>query len=145
MKVTWTDVQRQEPVEKEAEKVLVAVGRAPRTETSASTRRSIKLDRGFIMTNEWMETAEPGVYAIGDIVAGMPQLAHVGAMAGMVVAAKHRGQVRSRRQPRPHSRLHLHRAADRQRRPHRGQAKEKGYTGQGRQVSVRRKLQGHHR
>ena len=28
------------------------------------------LDRGFIMTNEWMETTEPGVYAIGDIVGG---------------------------------------------------------------------------
>ena len=42
--------------------------------------------------NEWMETAEPGVYAIGDIVAGLPQLAHVGAMAGMVVAAKLAGK-----------------------------------------------------
>ena len=31
-----------------------------------------------MMTNEWMETTEPGVYAIGDIVGGMPQLAHVG-------------------------------------------------------------------
>ena len=31
------------------------------------------------MTNEWMETTEPGIYAIGDIVGGLPQLAHVGA------------------------------------------------------------------
>ena len=30
------------------------------------------------MTNEWMETTEPGIYAIGDIVGGLPQLAHVG-------------------------------------------------------------------
>ena len=39
-----------------------------------------------------METEEPGVYAIGDVVAGLPQLAHVGAMAGMVVAAKLAGK-----------------------------------------------------
>ena len=39
-----------------------------------------------------METAEPGLYAIGDIVAGMPQLAHVGAMAGMVAAARIAGR-----------------------------------------------------
>ena len=31
-----------------------------------------------------MQTAEPGIYAIGDIVAGFPQLAHVGAMQGIV-------------------------------------------------------------
>ena len=39
-----------------------------------------------------MQTDEPGIYAIGDIVAGLPQLAHVGAMAGMVVAAKIAGK-----------------------------------------------------
>jgi dihydrolipoamide dehydrogenase len=39
-----------------------------------------------------METAEPGVYAIGDIVAGLPQLAHTGSMCGMVVAAKLAGK-----------------------------------------------------
>ena len=44
------------------------------------------------MTNEWMETTEFGVYAIGDIVGGMPQLAHVGSMAGLVVAAKMAGK-----------------------------------------------------
>jgi pyruvate/2-oxoglutarate dehydrogenase complex dihydrolipoamide dehydrogenase (E3) component len=31
---------------------------------------------------------EPGIYAIGDIVAGLPELAHVGSMAGLVVAAR---------------------------------------------------------
>lgn len=71
-----------------AEKVLVAVGRAPRTTDIGVETTNIKLDRGFIMTNEWMETTEPGVYAIGDVVGGLPQLAHVGAMAGLVVAAK---------------------------------------------------------
>jgi dihydrolipoamide dehydrogenase len=73
---------------KTAEKVLVAVGRAPRTYDCGLDKVNITLDRSFIMTNEWMETTEPGVYAIGDIVGGLPQLAHVGAMSGMVVAAR---------------------------------------------------------
>jgi len=79
-------------VEKEAEKVLVAVGRGPRTEGIGLETTKIKPDRGFIKVNEWMQTDEPGIYAIGDIVAGMPQLAHSGAMAGMVVVAKIAGK-----------------------------------------------------
>jgi dihydrolipoamide dehydrogenase len=77
---------------KQAEKVLVAVGRAPRTYDCGIDKTNIVLDRGFIMTNQWMETTEPGIYAIGDIVGGLPQLAHVGAMAGLVVAAKLAGK-----------------------------------------------------
>ena len=77
---------------KQAEKVLVAVGRAPRTYDCGIDKVKITPDRGFIMTNEWMETTEPGVYAIGDIVGGLPQLAHVGAMCGLVVASKLAGK-----------------------------------------------------
>ncbi len=77
---------------KEAEKVLVAVGRAPRTTDIGLESTKVATDRGFITTNEWMETTEPGVYAIGDVVAGLPQLAHVGAMSGLVVAAKLAGK-----------------------------------------------------
>ena len=77
---------------KKAEKVLVAVGRAPRTTDIGLEAVKVDTERGFVKTNEWMETTEPGVYAIGDIVAGLPQLAHVGAMAGLVVAAKLAGK-----------------------------------------------------
>ena len=77
---------------KTAEKVLVAVGRAPRTYDCGLDKVKITPERGFIMTNEWMETSEPGIYAIGDIVGGLPQLAHVGAMSGLVVAAKLAGK-----------------------------------------------------
>jgi len=77
---------------KSAEKVLVAVGRAPRTTDLGIEKTKISLDRGFVTTNEWMETTEPGIYAIGDVVAGLPQLAHVGAMSGLVVAAKLAGK-----------------------------------------------------
>jgi dihydrolipoamide dehydrogenase len=69
----------------EAEKVLVAVGRGPNTEGIGLEKTSgIKVERGFVHTNEWMETGEKGIYAIGDIVAGLPQLAHAGAMEGIV-------------------------------------------------------------
>ena len=80
MKVSFTDAAGK-PQVKEAEKVLVAVGRGPRTADAGIDKIKITLDRGFVPVNEWMETSEPGVYAIGDIVAGLPQLAHVGAMA----------------------------------------------------------------
>ncbi len=77
---------------KQAEKVLVAVGRAPRTYDVGLDKVGITPDRGFILTNEWMETTAPGIYAIGDIVAGLPQLAHVGSMSGLVVAARMAGK-----------------------------------------------------
>ncbi len=89
--VSFTDANGK-PQTKQAEKVLVAVGRAPRTYDVGLDKTNIKPDRGFIMVNEWMETTEPGVYAIGDIVGGLPQLAHVGSMAGLVVAAKIAGK-----------------------------------------------------
>lgn len=68
----------------EAEKILVAVGRKPNTAGVGLESTKAQLDRGFIKVNEWMRTAEPGVYAIGDVVAGTPQLAHVATMEGMV-------------------------------------------------------------
>jgi dihydrolipoamide dehydrogenase len=89
--VSYTD-SNGKPQTKQAEKVLVAVGRAPRTYDVGLDKVKITPDRGFIMTNEWMETTEPGIYAIGDIVGGLPQLAHVGSMAGLVVAAKIAGK-----------------------------------------------------
>lgn len=91
VKVTFTAADGKQ-VTKEAEKVLVAVGRAPRTEGIGLEKTKIQPDRGFIKVDEYMLTSEPGVYAIGDIVAGLPQLAHSGSMAGMVVAAKIAGR-----------------------------------------------------
>ena len=90
-KISWTDASGK-PQSKEAEKVLVAVGRAPRTYDAGLDKVNLQLDRGFVTVNEWMETSVPGLYAIGDIVAGLPQLAHVGAMAGIVVASKLAGK-----------------------------------------------------
>ncbi len=72
---------------KEAEKVLIAIGRAPRTANLNLESTKVELDRTSIKTDEYMQTAEPGIYAIGDIVAGLPLLAHSGSMCGAVAAA----------------------------------------------------------
>ncbi|MGH9598224.1 MAG: FAD-dependent oxidoreductase, partial [Terracidiphilus sp.] len=91
VKVTYTAANGKTQV-KEAEKVLVAVGRAPQTANVGLEKTKVELDRGFVKVNEWQETAEPGVFAIGDIVAGLPQLAHSGSMSGMVAVAKIAGR-----------------------------------------------------
>jgi dihydrolipoamide dehydrogenase len=91
VKVIFTDANGKSQV-KEAEKVLVAVGRAGRTDNVGVDKTKIELERGLIKVNEAQETAEPGVFAIGDIVADLPQLAHVGAMSGMVAVAKIAGR-----------------------------------------------------
>lgn len=91
VKVSYTDANGK-PQVVEAEKVLVAVGRAPRTEGIGLEKTRVELDRGFVKVGEAQETAEPGVYAIGDIVAGLPQLAHVAMMGGMVAMAKIAGR-----------------------------------------------------
>ena len=76
----------------ESEKLLVAVGRAPFTAKIGLENTKVEVDRGFIKTNEWMQTAEPGVWAIGDVVAGTPQLAHVATAQGLVAVAKMAGK-----------------------------------------------------
>ncbi len=91
VKVTWTGANGK-AVEKEAEKVLVAVGRAPRTDNVGIEKTKIELDRGFVKVNEAQETAEPGVFAVGDIVAGLPQLAHVAGMSGIVAVTRIAGR-----------------------------------------------------
>ena len=64
--------------------LLVAVGRAPNTAKIGLENTGVESDRGFIKVDQRQRTAEPGVYAIGDVVAGTPQLAHVAAREGMV-------------------------------------------------------------
>src|SRR5690242_4077725 len=70
-----------------AEKLLVAVGRKPNTEKIGLENTKVEVDRGFIKVDQNQLTAEPGVYAIGDVVAGTPQLAHVATREGMIAVA----------------------------------------------------------
>ena len=71
----------------EAEKLLVAVGRRPNTDGIGLENTRAELDRGFIKVDPSQQTAEPGLYAIGDVVAGTPQLAHVATREGMIAVA----------------------------------------------------------
>ncbi|MBT8207246.1 MAG: dihydrolipoyl dehydrogenase [Acidimicrobiia bacterium] len=64
--------------------VLVAVGRAPVTDNLGLDGTSVEVDRGFVKVDPaTMQTAQPGIYAVGDIVAGAPQLAHAGFAEGI--------------------------------------------------------------
>lgn len=76
----------------QAEKLLLAVGRKPMTENCGLEKSKAKLERGFVHVDENMETAEKGLYAIGDIVAGMPQLAHAAMMEGIVAVTRIAGK-----------------------------------------------------
>lgn len=63
----------------EVDVVLVAVGRGPNTEGVGLESTAAKLDHGFVTVDRaTMRTDDPTLYAVGDIVAGTPQLAHVG-------------------------------------------------------------------
>lgn len=75
-----------------AEKVLIAVGRRPMTENVGLEKTKAKVERGFVHTTPFMETAEPRLYAIGDIVAGQPQLAHAASMQGIIAVGRIAGK-----------------------------------------------------
>jgi dihydrolipoamide dehydrogenase len=75
-----------------AERVLMAVGRQPYTENLGLEKSKAKIERGFIHVGPYAETAEPRLYAIGDIVAGMPQLAHAASMEGIIAVGKITGK-----------------------------------------------------
>jgi dihydrolipoamide dehydrogenase len=66
--------------------VVVSVGRRPRTEGLLADGTGVEVDhRGFVVADETMHTNAAGVWAVGDVVAGTPQLAHVGFAEGIVV------------------------------------------------------------
>ena len=69
----------------EAELMLVAVGRGPNTAGLGYEEQGIAMDRGFVLTNERLQTNLPNVYAAGDIVPGL-QLAHRGFAQGIFIA-----------------------------------------------------------
>jgi dihydrolipoamide dehydrogenase len=69
----------------EAELMLVAVGRGPNTAGLGYDEQGVAMDRGFVLTNERLQTNLPGVYAAGDIVPGL-QLAHRGFQQGIFIA-----------------------------------------------------------
>ena len=74
--IKLTAAKGDKSLELEAEKVLVAVGRKPNTDGLGATEAGVELDeRGRIRTDAEWQTNVPGIYAIGDVIAG-PMLAH---------------------------------------------------------------------
>ena len=74
--IKLTAAKGDKSLELEAEKVLVAVGRKPNTDGLGATEAGVELDkRGRIQTDAEWQTNVPGIYAIGDVIAG-PMLAH---------------------------------------------------------------------
>ena len=69
----------------DADLLLVAVGRGPRTADLGYEQQGITLDRGFVITNDRLHTGVGNIYAVGDIVPGL-QLAHRGFAQGIFVA-----------------------------------------------------------
>ena len=89
--VSYTD-KSGSPKTISAEKVLIAVGRRPLTENIGLEKTKAKVERGFVHTDAFLETAEPHLYAIGDIVAGLPQLAHAASMEGIIAVGRMAGK-----------------------------------------------------
>jgi dihydrolipoamide dehydrogenase len=72
----------------EVELIVVSVGRRPRTEGLVAEGVPVEVnERGFVVADEYQRTGAAGVWAVGDVVAGTPQLAHVG-FAEAIVAVK---------------------------------------------------------
>ena len=68
-----------------ADILLVAVGRGPNATGFGFEEQGVQMERGWVLTNDRLQTNLPGVYAVGDIVPGL-QLAHRGFMHGIFVA-----------------------------------------------------------
>lgn len=69
------------------DRVIMAVGIVGNVESIGLENTKVKTDRGHIVTNEWLETDEPGVYAIGDVT-GAPWLAHKASHEGVICVEK---------------------------------------------------------
>jgi dihydrolipoamide dehydrogenase len=76
----------------EAEMLLVAVGRMPYLEGLGLENTKVKVtERGVVEVNEYCETAEPNVFAIGDVI-NTPWLAHLASKEGIMVVEKLAGK-----------------------------------------------------
>jgi dihydrolipoamide dehydrogenase len=75
----------------EADLLLVAVGRGPNTADAGYAEAGVRMDRGFVLTDQRLRTNLPGVYALGDIVPGY-HLAHRGFAQGIFVAEEIAGR-----------------------------------------------------
>jgi dihydrolipoamide dehydrogenase len=73
------------------DRVIIAVGIVANTDGIGLEKTKVKLDRGHIVTDGYLKTDEPGVYAIGDVT-GAPWLAHKASHEGIICIEKIAGQ-----------------------------------------------------
>ncbi len=69
----------------EAERVLIAIGVRPNSETLGLEQAGVRMERGNVVVDDHLRTNVPGVYAIGDVT-GKLALAHVASAQGIVAA-----------------------------------------------------------
>ncbi|HZS05089.1 MAG TPA: dihydrolipoyl dehydrogenase [Blastocatellia bacterium] len=100
VEITYVDKDNKEGKIR-CETLLVAVGRRPVTDGLGVDNTKIEMERGYIKVDEFMRTAEPNVYAIGDVIP-TPWLAHVAAKEGCLAAEHIAGK-----NPRPINYLHV--------------------------------------
>ena len=79
--------QKGKEIEVEFDKLIVAVGRKPNSEKVLPKNLGIKIENGFIQVNEYCQTSEENIWAVGDVVRG-PMLAHKGSEEGIMVAER---------------------------------------------------------
>jgi dihydrolipoamide dehydrogenase len=72
------------------DRVILAVGITGNVEELGLDGTKVKVEKGHVVTNEWSETGEPGVYAIGDLT-GPPWLAHKASHEGVVCVERIKG------------------------------------------------------
>ncbi len=72
----------------EGDKILVSTGRSPNTEELNAASLGIHMERGYITVHDYYETDAQGIFAVGDVVAGEPQLAHVASAQAELVAER---------------------------------------------------------
>ena len=90
--VSVTYMQNDSSETVEFDRLIVAVGRTPRTEKLFAADSGVTVDeRGFVFVNDYCATEAPGVWAVGDIVRG-PMLAHKGSEEGVMVAERIHGK-----------------------------------------------------
>ncbi len=75
----------------EADRVVLAIGITGNTENLGLEALGVKIDRGHVVVNEWLETGVKGLYAIGDLV-GAPWLAHKASHEGIICVEKIAGK-----------------------------------------------------
>ena len=89
--VTATVEQGGKSEEITVDRVILAIGIVGNVEDIGIDGTKVKVDRGHIKTNQWLETGEPGIYAIGDVT-GPPWLAHKASHEGIICVEKIKGE-----------------------------------------------------